>query len=305
MRNYFPIEAEKSLLCMKGVFPYNYVNDYAKLLETKIPSRDNFYDSLNNCEISDDDYNRAKLIWTQFKRKSLGENFDLYLKTDVLLLADVFENFRKTCQKTYGLDPAQYYTAPGLTWDALLKFTKVELELLTDIDMLHFIKNSIRGGISQCSHRHAIANDPYMGSKYNPEKPISYVIYWDFNNLYGWAMAQVLPKNNFRWLEMHEIHDLNIMELDPNNETGYIFEVDLEYPSHLHDLHDKLPFCPENKETPNCKTKKLILDLNAKTKYAIHLMNLQQCLKHGLILKNVYRVLSFSQSKWMKPYIDH
>ena len=119
---------------------------------------------------------------------------------DVLLLADVFETFRKACLGLYGLDPPHYYTSPGLSWDALLKKIGVELELLTDYDQHLFIEKGMRGGISMVSKRHARANNPAVEG-YDPEKPNSHILYLDANNLYGWAMSQALPTGDFCWVE--------------------------------------------------------------------------------------------------------
>lgn len=150
---------QRSLLRKKGIFPYDYVSSFDKLLEDSLPSKADFFNQLNNSHISDQEYAHAQEVWQAFDTKTLGEYSDLYLKTDVLLLSDVFENFRSTCLKAYGLEPAHYYTTPGLTWDAMLKCTKVKLELLTDINMLLFVERGVRGGISQCSNRYAKANN--------------------------------------------------------------------------------------------------------------------------------------------------
>ena len=152
------------------------------------------------------------------------------------MLADVFENFRKTCLKYYGLDPCYYFSAPGLAWDAMLKMTEIKLELITDIDMSHMIQSGMRGGISYISTRYSKANNKYL-KDYNPNETESHIIYLDANNLYGWAMSQPLPTGEFRWLTQNEINKTDLGRLQSNNK-GLILEVDLEYPKELHDLHN-------------------------------------------------------------------
>ncbi|CAH4027356.1 unnamed protein product [Pieris brassicae] len=138
--------------------------------------------------------------------------------------ADIFENFRCVCIKTYDLDPAHYYTAPGLSWDTMLKHTKTEIELLSDIDMIAFIKSGIRGGVSQCSTRYAKANNVYM-SDYNAKDKESFLMYFDANNLYGWAMSQYLPTGGFEWVSVDTHFNVSC-----SSDIGFILEVDLEYP---------------------------------------------------------------------------
>ena len=136
------------LLTRKGVFPYEYVDCVNKLQDTRLSPRESFYSSLTGDTVSESDYSHAANVWHRFSIRTLGEYSDLYLKTDVLLLADIFENFRDSCIASYGLDPAYYYTLPGFTWDAMLKHTRVNFELLTDIDMVMFIERGIRGGLT-------------------------------------------------------------------------------------------------------------------------------------------------------------
>lgn len=168
-----------SMLERKGVFPYDYVNSIERLSEMSLPAKEHFYSLLNEEEISSEEYEFACDIWKKFHLKTLGEYSDLYLKTDVLLLADVFENFRSLCHSIYKLDPAHFYTAPGYSMEAMLKYTGVNIELLTDVDMLIFIERGIRGGISQCSKRHVKANNKYMKDAYNPDVKSNYLMYLD------------------------------------------------------------------------------------------------------------------------------
>ena len=156
-----------------------------------------FHSKLNMEGISEKDYEHAQQVWNiitpEGDEKTLGDYHNVYLATDVLLLADVFENFRDTCLKHYELDPAHFYTAPMLAWTAALKITGIKLELLTDIDMLLMFEKGIRGGITQAVHRHAKANNKYMGDLFNLIEEISYLLYLDANN-HEWGMSKPLQQ---------------------------------------------------------------------------------------------------------------
>ena len=236
--------------------------------------------------------------------KTFKDYHKLYNITDVLLLADVFENFRNLCLKIYGLDPVYYFTAPGLAWDACLKMTNINLELLSDPNMLLMFEKGIRGGISMISNRYGEANNKYIGKKFNKNKLSKYLMYLDANNLYGCAMSEKLPIHSFKWLSSGEMEKLfNNQVVQIWEKTPCILEVDLEYPEELHNLHNDYPFCPERVECKN-RVEKLIPNLRNKTKYVIHYKNLIQCLKAGLKLKKIHRGIKFIESAWLKPYID-
>ena len=134
------------MLYKKGIYPYEYMDSWERFNETSLPKKESFYSKLNDEHITEDEYSHAQTVWDTFECKTLGDYHDLYVKTDVTLLADVFENFRKLCLEQYGLDPAHYFTSPGLSWDALLKKTGVNLELFTDLEMRLFVERGIRGG---------------------------------------------------------------------------------------------------------------------------------------------------------------
>ena len=170
-------EEQLELLKRKGVYPYDYVDRLDRLSETQLPPKEAFYSKLNDEHISDEDYEHAQKVWEAFDCKTLKDYHDLHLKSDVILLSDVFETFRDLCMTNYELDPAWCYTAPGLAWDAALKITKVEMALLIDIEMLDMVEEGIRGGISSIMHGHGKANNKYMGKDFNPENPSKYLVY--------------------------------------------------------------------------------------------------------------------------------
>ena len=257
-----------NLLARKGVYIYEYMDSLEKLKETALPPKEAFYSRLNDGGISDEDYTHAQNVWKTFKMTYFKDYHELYNKVDVLLLADVFENFRNISLKNYELDPAHYYTAPGLTWDAAFKFTGVSLELLSDVDMLLMWEKGIRGGVSMISNRYAKANNKYMGDEFNSNEPSTYIQYLDANNLYGWAMSKPLPTHGFKWMKDNELETWEL--------HSCILEVDLEYPKELHDLHNDYPLAPEQIKVN--KTKKLIPNLWDKKNYVIHYENLKQCL---------------------------
>ncbi|KAG5342008.1 DPOM polymerase, partial [Acromyrmex heyeri] len=226
-----PITKEKYISFTKHVNSTKDTNE--KLRKIKIDSFKFLNASLDKLA-SYFDKDKLKIVRSEFPTLSDEEFELLYLKTDVLLLADIFENFCSYLA-SYCLDPAHCYTLPGFTWDAMLKYTRIRFELLTDIDMVMFIERGIRGG-------------------FDPSKPSLYLIYYDVNNLYGWAMYQLLSYAEFQWFEDAANFDVSVIA--PDSPTGYILEVNLEYPQHLHDRHTDLPFCPTRDKPPDkCENK--------------------------------------------------
>ena len=284
---------ELAMVKKKGVYPYDYMDSFKRLSETSLPTPDHFYSKLNDTSISTSDYQHAQKVWEVFGMKTMRDYHDLYQKTDVLLLADVFEEFRKVCLDNYQLDPAWYYTSPGLAWDACQKIMKVELELLHDQDMLLMVEKGIRGGVSMISTRYGKANNKYM-EEYDPSLPSKHIIYLDANNLYGWAMSRKLPTHGFRWMSEKSLDNWENMPC--------ILEVDLEYPHDLHDLHNDYPLAPERLEINGvCK---LIPNLSDKKKYVVHYEALKLYVKYGLKITKIHRGITFQERAWLKDYID-
>ena len=220
--------------------------------------------------------------------KSLGDYHDLYLKTDVLLLAEVFEEFVQTCLNYYGLDPCHYFSAPGFCCDALLKMAGVKLELISDIDMHLFTGKGMRGGISYIAKRHSKANNQYMEC-HDSNKENKTIKYWDANNLYGWDMSQPLAYGQFDWLTKKEINGFCLDSISENSSIGYFLEVDLEYPRELHDLHNDYPLASE----------KLEITQDMLSKYCSDVAN-----KYGIKIGEVNKLVPNlrNKSKYVVPY---
>ena len=246
------------LLLRKGVYPYEYMDNWERFNEILLPNKEAFYSNLNMERITDTDYRHANKVFKELKLKNVGEYHDLYVQSETLLLADVFENLRNMCIKVYELDPAHFLTAPGLSWQACLK-KEVKLELLTDNDMLLMVGKGIRRGICHAIYRYEKANNKYM-KNYDEKEESSYIKYLDANNLYRWAMSQKLPVSDFKWKKnMSKFTKEFIKNYDEDSDKGYILERDVKYLKKLHDLHSDLPFSPERMKIDKCK--KLVCSL--------------------------------------------
>ena len=241
------------------------------------------------------------------------------MKLDVALLADIFESYHDISHKNYGLDPSHFYTAPSLSWEACLKITKVDIELIADPDMTIFINRGFLGGISMARTPLLKANNEFT-QDFNEEQLKTFLLLIDANNLYGWAMLQKLPIGGFQWGDLNQFTPEKIMEM-PDSDEGAMIEVDLAYPPHLHKLHAQYPLAPEQmiikdeflsefqKKTrmenniPASKSLKLCLTLFNKEKMVLHYKNLQQYVNLGMKILKVHKVLLFKQEAWMAPYI--
>ena len=306
----------------KGCFPYEYMSSPSKFEQTRLPPREAFYSKLNESEVDEHDYRHAEKVWEIFNVRNLKQFHDIYLTSDVTLLADVFENFRKLSMTHYHLDPLHYYTAPGLFFDACLRMTGARVEPFTDPEMLHFVEKAIRGGVATISNRYCKPNNPYVEG-YDSTQPSTYLAYVDCNNLYGLSQSSPMPYGGFRFLTPREIQNFDVMTKGVEDDEGFILEVDLDYPDNLHDLHNDYPLAPEKipvhetmlsplqkkmKEKLGCKKQgegtKLIPNLYPKRNYVLHYRNLQFYLTHGMRLVKIHRVLRFRQKRWLKPFVD-
>jgi len=319
-------EHYKTLL-RKGVFPYDWFDDKDKLNHVGLPPIESFYSKKDDKHINKEDYKYAQEVYNLFGCGTFQDYMELYMITDVLLLADIFESFIEMCLKYYEVDPCHYFTAPGMFWDAMLLKTGVTIELPKDIDVMLLFEDSKRGGISMISNRYAKANNPYLPD-YDNTKEKSFLIYVDANNLYGHSMSQSLPTGNFKFdLNTDKYTKDYIMSLDPNGNKGCLLKVKLKYPQNLHDKHNDYPLAPEKKDIKvkeilnynkiilqnisakelddeSIESSKLVPNLNDKDDYVLDFRNLQFYISQGMELMEVKEVLTFDQSPFMKPYID-
>ena len=298
------------LLTKKGIYPYDYFDNTKKYNEQKLPDKKEFFNKINNKNISDEDYNHAKNVFEKFKCENLLDYSILYLKTDICHLSDVFQKFSDFSYKTYELDPRHSFTLPGFSWQSMLKMTKIELELISDPDMYLFLMDTIRGGISVCNKKHVIADNKYINETTKNNK---YLMYLDANNLYGVSMIQSLPYKNFKWSDNLTLNKI---------QTG-IYEVDIEIPTNLHNKFKDYPLASEIKSIPENnlseyqtylnnklnikytgKDKKLILDLLPKKNYNVYYKNLEYYINLGIKITKVHKILTFDEKPFLKEYID-
>ncbi|CAG8625073.1 9444_t:CDS:1, partial [Paraglomus occultum] len=321
-----------ALVCRKGVYPYEYIDSHDRFSETKLPPFHEFHGKLKG-KISQEDYDYAQKVWNKFECKNLGEYHDLYLKTDVLVLTDIWTKFRETSMKYYKLDPSHYVSAPALSWDAMLKMTGVEIELFTEMAMHDFTEKAKRGGIAMACHRYFKANNPKMGKDFDPTQPTTWISYVDANNLYGWAMSQFLPIGDYKWVVSKEYLSkhpamqkkyLNmILKTKADSPRGYFLNIKAHFPKNTHDYLNDLPpavdnivvkrdwLSPYNKKLVHeldgdqfSETKKLVPHLGKREDYVIHYQELQYYVKLGMVVDEVTEILSFKQTNWLAPYID-
>ena len=320
VNHYMPSKELNSLLKCKGVFPYFYLNSVACLSKTSLPGRDSFFNELSLKEISQEEYAFVHRVWSAFSCTTLRDYMEVYLLSDVLLLADVFENFRGNCLESYKLDPPHYFTSVHFTFDAFLQKCNPSLDYFHDVDHYLFCKASLHGGLSMVTQRYSVANNKHVEG-YNPTQVSKYLLYLDANNLYGWAMSQTLPCGGFEWMSPKELHLKNIMSIPKEGPKGCFVQVTLEYPQNLHNEHTDYPLAPvrmrvsysdlldyskclANKYNLKVGDTKLMGTLLPKHAYILHYRVLQFYVSKGLIVKTIHRGLHFHQSKFIRPYIE-
>ena len=303
----------------KGVYPYSHMTDRRRFDETELPPIDCFYDTLNDEPLDPKDYERAQRTWKHFGITNLRAYHDHYLLSDVLLLADVFENFRNSVYAQHRIDCLHFFTLPSLSWAAALKFTGAKLDLLTDPAAYLMVENAMRGGIATISNRYASANNPLLDG-YDDQQPTSYITYLDANNLYGAAMTEPLPVGKFRFLADDQLRAFQLDQVAADSDTGYIVQCDIEYPEALHSKHSDYPLAPEHMTVTKDMLSpfslsfvdahwrpqtKLVPNLCNKSNYVCHYRNLQFYVEQGLKVTRIHRILAFEQSPFLKPWIDY
>ena len=332
------------LILQKGIFPYEYFNSLSKLDERSLPSQKFFHSSLTEQDITTADYQHAQQVWRQFKCTDLSDYSNLYVQSDVSLLMDCMTNTRMMLYEVYALDMAHFISLPSFAMNCALKTVKQPLDLIKDEEMLKLWDDGMFGGISLVDTAQFKANNPEMDSStinatlgpkgsrkigenthqlYDESQETKSIHSVDCNALYGWAMTMPLPTGDFRWEDPNIITPDLIAQYSDDDERGYLMKVHLKYPQKLHATHDSFPCAPNHMSVPMedlssfqqdylrtnnmenvVQFEKLIPNLHDKKDYVLHMKNLQQYIKLGLILDGVVSVVSFKQSRWLSKYIN-
>ena len=323
LQHFIPCAEKRELFFQKGVFPYSYMKSVEVLTEKSLPAISAFTSDLTGQGITEGEYAFAQKVWHVFNCKTLQDYMEVYLLADVLLLADVYENFRTRCLGSYQLDPAHYFSTPHLTLDAFLKSSKMTLDLLSDVNAYRLFTHGLRGGLSLVCHRYSQANHPQIRETFDPASIPSYIYYLDANNLYGKCMTWPLPYSDFFWMERDFLQEEFIMRIPPEGEMGCILACDFEYPASLHDLHEDYPLAPEKRKIPveelspfakeicekfkmksAAHTEKLMTTLLPKDFYVLHFWNFQLYVKLGLKVKKIHCGIRFRQKPFTRDYIE-
>ena len=297
----------------KLAYPYenfNNINDYKKPVDNL--KKEDLFSKLKNDYPDNDEIKRTKEIIKLFNIKDGEELTRLYCKTDVILLADVFEKIVKVSTKDYKINPLYCVSLPGYTYQDALKYTDFKLQTLQDKDLIFLLQNNIRGGISSV-----------MGDRYVKSDENNTVLCVDATNLYGYSMSQLLPYDEMEMWHRHADKYLNwldeILNTPDDSEIGYFLEVDLKYPDNIKQKTKYYPFCPEDKKIdPNkyneytnsiksgnyTKSKKLICDWTDKKKYLIHYRMLKFYVRHDMVVEKIHEIISFKQSKWLESFVS-
>ena len=291
----------------KLAYPYEYFNsidDYKKPVNNL--KKEDFFSKLKNGYPDIDEIERTMNIIKLFNIKNGEELTELYLKSDVILLSDVFEKFIKISIEEYGINPLYCVSLPGYTWQCGMKYTDIKLQTLQDKDMILLLENNIRGGIS------SVMGDRYIQSDDNKK-----VLYTDANNLYGHSMSEPLPYDVIKFDDNVELED--ILNTPDDSNIGYFIEVDLTYPNNIKEKTKNFPFAPvikkinpddfndylkEIKPDTYIQSSKLICDWSDKKNYLVHYRTLKFYVRHGMIVERVHNIISYKQNRWLEKYIS-
>ena len=322
---------QRALLLQKGVYPYEWASSIHKLeSQTSFPPKDAFYSILTRKNISDEEYFHGLQVFQKFKCKDMLDYCHLYCQLDTVLLLEVLQEFRLMVKKDFGLDCTKYISAPQLAFDAMKLTLDEPIELMSDSEMILMCEQNVRGGVSFVNERHVqLKNYTKKPAGTNLDDKIQdQLLYIDVNNLYSVAQSAPLPHHGYAWCSEKDIEILTreILNINIDNDVGFILEVDLEYPEELHELHASLPFLPQQElftfddlspfsqksmeilqgknRAKNYKATKLVTNLKNKKSYVIHYRMLQTCLRAGLKLKKIRRGIKFYQSRYLKIFID-
>jgi len=320
------LEREYDLLLGKQAFPYEYVTlDNLDIYSTSLPPREAFFSSLKNSTVSEEEYANACKIYKSFDCKSLRDYLKLYNKLDVGILADVFEDHRKTCRIMYQVDPLNFLTLPSLAFNVGMSVSKQTLDYIQDVDLYLEVKRATRGGVVHFSTRYAKANLP-TEPDYNPQLPESHLVQLDVNSLYSWAMSRCLPTRNFRKLTAEEVEVFDISTIDENGPKGYLLNVDVKVPRDeaLHDFLSDLPPLPEkiliseddysstqrriSNDNPTLKVplgdEQYLCTLHNKKGYSAFIPTLKQAIDVGLIIEKVNYGYVYEQSPFVRDFSE-